>query len=190
MNANRLRLHTPALGKSTGDDLAVLGAMLQGFAQACVDLNVVAGSRAHELIEDIDIMQWYPFEHLREIEKMVMNSYQNPAVILERVGIEMMRTWYQFGPGKEIIKTGIEFLHFQAGSQGYASVVRGPEMMVGSFELREFDEEDRRAVIHSTTPFQKDLERGVIIGGMSAPGDLDLVDVDNSEYANLFYVEF
>ena len=34
------------------------------------------------------------------------------------------------------------------------------------------------------------LERGVIIGGMTAPGDLDYIDVDNDEDRNFFRIEF
>jgi hypothetical protein len=69
-------------------------------------------------------------------------------------------------------------------------VVVGPEKLVGSFNLEEIDEANGKAVIHSTTPFNKDLERGVIIGGMSAPGDLDYIDVKNDEDPHYFKIEF
>ena len=52
-----------------------------------------------------------------------------------RAGIEMMSIWYNPGPGKQIIKRGVDFLYFQSGSQGYASVVKGPKDQVGSFTL-------------------------------------------------------
>ena len=61
---------------------------------------------------------------------------------------------------------------------------------MGSFNLVKLDHMARYAVIHSTTPFNKDLERGVIIGGMTAPGDLDLVDVRNDGDEELFVIEF
>ena len=82
--------------------------------------------------------------------------------------------------GKALVKRGVDFLYFQSGSQGYASVVKGPKDQVGSFDLEQIDEAQGQAIIHSTDPFNKDLERGVIIGGLSAPGDLDFIDVDNS----------
>ena len=171
-------------------DLRVFGATLQGFAQACINLNIVAGAKAENLLGDIEITGWYPFEKLREIERVVLQAYENSAPILERVGMEMMLGWYNFGPGKEIIKRGVDFLHFQTGSQGYASVVNGPEELVGSFNLEFLDEESGRARINSTTPFNKDLERGVIIGGMSSPGDLDFVDVKNDENPQVYQIEF
>jgi hypothetical protein len=171
-------------------ELVVFGATIQGFAQACINLNIVAGARAENLIGEIEVTGWYPFEKLREIERVVLEAYENSAPIFERVGMEMMLGWYNYGPGKEIIKRGVDFLHFQTGSQGYASVVKGPENLVGSFNLEALDEQAGQARIHSTTPFNKDMERGVIIGGMSAPGDLDYIDVKNEGNPQLFQIEF
>ena len=172
------------------DELRVLGATIHGFARACVDLNVVAGAPTIRVLEGIDINGWYPFQRLRDIEGMVLRSYEDAAPILERVGIEMMTSWYSPGPGKSLIGSGIDFLRFQTGSKGYASVVQGPEALVGSFRLIRLDEDGRTALIHSTTPFNKDLERGVILGGMLAPGDLDFVDVKNEGDPQRFEVSF
>ena len=171
-------------------ELEVFGATIQGFAQACINLNIVAGSKANILIKDIEVNKWYPFEILRDLERIVIESYENVEPILERVGMEMMLIWYNFGPGKQIIDGGVDFLSFQSGSQGYASVVRGPEELVGSFKLVKLEDNLGKALIHSTTPFNKNLERGVIIGGMSAPGDLDYIDVNNDEEEYYFNIEF
>ena len=178
------------MGKKKKDQLTVFGATIMGFAQACINLNIIAGSKATGLIDDIEINGWYPYDRLREIEKIVFEAYDNVGPILERVGMEMMLNWYNFGPGKNIIKKGVQFLSFQSGSQGYASVIKGPKELVGSFELKEIDEAGGKALIFSTTPWNKDMERGIIIGGMTAPGDLDYIDVDNSEDAHYFKIEF
>ena len=170
--------------------LKVFGATIHGFAQACINLDIVIGSKAKSLTSEIDINAWYPFESLRNLERMVIDYYENAEPILERVGMEMMLSWYNFGPGKQIIKRGVEFLIFQSGSQGYKSVVKGPKNLVGSFNLVEIDEKNGKALIHSTTPFNKNLERGVIIGGMSAPGDLGFIDVNNDEDEYYFKIKF
>jgi hypothetical protein len=176
--------------ENKASELVVFGATIQGYAQACINLNIVAGSKAENLIGEIEVTGWYPFEKLLEIERVVTGAYENAGPILERVGMEMMLGWYNFGPGKDIVKKGVDFLRFQTGSQGYASVVKGPEKLVGSFNLEFLDEEAGRARINSTTPFNKDQERGVIIGGMSAPGDLDYIDVKNNENPQIFEIEF
>ena len=172
------------------NELEVFGATILGFAQACINLNIVAGSKANDLIKDIEVNKWYPFELLRDLERIVIESYENVEAILERVGMKMMQIWYNFGPGKQIIDGGVDFLHFQSGSQGYASVVKGSDELVGSFKLVKLEEKLGKALIYSTTPFDKNLERGVIIGGMSAPGDLDYIDVNNDEDEHYFNIEF
>ena len=176
--------------KSEKKKLEVFGATIRGFAGACKDLNIVAGSKAGELVSGVEVNKWYPFKRLRDIEAIVIETYENAGPILERAGAEMMLTWYNLGPGKEVINAGIDFLRFQSGSRGYVSVVKGPEDLVGSFKLVEIDENKGKALIHSTTPFNKHLERGVIIGGMSAPGDLDYIDVNNDEDEHYFRIEF
>ena len=44
--------------------------------------------------------------------------------------------------------------------------------------------------MHSTTPFNRDLERGIILGGMAAARDLDLIEADNSGDRDLFRIRF
>ena len=170
--------------------LEVFGATIEGFAQACINLNIVASSDTKNLTKDVEVNKWYPFKILRDLEVIVIKNYENYKSILERVGTEMMLAWFNFGPGKQIINRGVDFLHFQSGSQGYASVVKGPEELVGSFKLVKVEEKLGIALIHSTTPFNKNIERGVIIGGMSAPGDLDYIDVNNDEDEHYFNIEF
>lgn len=178
------------MSSEEANKLEVFGATIHGFTQACINLNIVAGSNARSLTSDIDITGWYPFDQLRECENVVIEHYEDHEVILERVGIEMMLSWYRLGPGKEIIERGVDFLHFQSSSEGYSSVVRGSEEVVGTFELMEIDEKEGKALIRSTTPFNKNLERGVIIGGMSAPGDLVFINVENDDDEYIFKIEF
>jgi hypothetical protein len=102
----------------------------------------------------------------------------------------MMTLWYHRGPGKALIHRGADFLHFQTGSNGIVSVIRGPREVVGSFDLEEFDLERGRAVVRSSTPFDRTIERGVLIGGVLAPGDLNYVDVTNDGDPNCLVVEF
>lgn len=171
-------------------ELQVFGALLQGYAQACVNLNIVAGRRGAGLVSGIEVMRWYSFDRLRELEGLVLNSYENNSPILERVGVEMMSAWYHYGPGKEIVKRGVDFLAFQTGSQGYASVIKGPPEQVGTFQLIEVDPGRGTAKIHSTTPLNRDMERGVLIGGMLAPGDLSYVEVVYKPDEKCHYVEY
>ena len=82
------------------EELKVFGATILGFANACINLNIVAGSKATSLISGIEVNGWYPFERLREIERMVVESYEKCGPIMERAGIEMMSIWYNAGAGQ------------------------------------------------------------------------------------------
>lgn len=168
----------------------VHGTLMAGFAQACINLNIVAGRRASDLLTDLDVGRWYPLRRWFSLEQTISTTYLYIDPIRLKLGIEMMTLWYHRGPGKDIIRRGADFLHFQTGSTGIASVIRGPRELVGSFDLREFDARKGRAVIRSTTPFNRKIECGVLIGGLLAPGDIDYVDVRNDGDPDLLVVEF
>ncbi len=170
--------------------LEVHGSMLRGFAEACINLKIVAGIQSKELAHNIDPTAWYPLSQFQKLQQRVLQSYEDSNIILETVGAEMMQGWYEFGPGKSLIKDGIGFLEFQSGSNGFVSVVKGPQEILGAFELISIDLKNGKAVIHSTTPFEKNMERGIIIGGMLAPGDISYIDVDNSQDPNVYQIEF
>ena len=166
------------------------GALLQGYAQACLNLNIIAGTGAMESVSDINTTRWYPLSKWVEMERIVVQSYENSDPIMLRVGMEMMYAWYESGPGKTLIERGIDFLYFQTGSEGYVSGVKGAPKEVGSFELTAIDMENGSATVHSTTLFNRVMECGVLIGGMLAPGDLNYVDVSNRTHKDLLEIEF
>lgn len=172
------------------DQMLVHGSLMVGFAQACVNLNIVAGRDATNFIKGLQINDWYPLAQWERLQELVVRSYGNVDPIMVKVGIAMMTGWYHYGPGKEVVRRGASFLHYQTGSGGFASVVRGPESVVGSFELELFDKSRGKAIVHSTTPFNRKMECGVLIGGMLAPGDIDFVDVVNDEHSDYLVVEF
>ncbi|MBN2532416.1 MAG: hypothetical protein JXB88_05965 [Spirochaetales bacterium] len=171
--------------------LEVFGALVMGYAQACLNLNIIAGKKVTNFLNEIQPTSWYPLSRWSELEKIVLQSYTNADAILTRVGMEMMFSWYNYGPGKGIINRGVDFLHFQTSSEGYASVIKGTSDQVGNFELKSINEDDGKAVVQSTTPFNRKMECGVLIGGMKAPGDLDYVDVvNNSNNSDIITIEF
>lgn len=174
----------------SSEELMVFGALMVGYAQACVNLHIVAGHRAASLVSNLEVNQWYPLPRWRELEAMVVGSYAHADPIMVKVGIEMMTGWYHFGPGKGLVARGADFLEFQTGSGGFGSVVKGPAEQVGAFALGSLDRRTGRAVVRSTTPFNRKMECGVLIGGILAPGDVDYVDVRNDADADRLEVEF
>lgn len=72
----------------------------------------------------------------------------------------MTRGWYEQGPGPGIVRRGFDFRYFQAGSDGYHSIVRGDDVLRGRFDLLRIDLDERRFVMRGTTVFPWSLEQG------------------------------
>lgn len=164
------------------------GFFLLSFSRACVNLNAIIGDEMEKLVQGVDPQNWLPANSFLAALDLIADRYPQFEPILERIGMEMMRLWYEFGPGRSIVKKAIDFLHFQTGSGGYASVVRGPAEGVGRFSLESIDPESGMAIVYSTTPFERAMERGILLGGLQLAGDAIYVDIDNSKDENRFLV--
>ncbi len=57
-------------------------------------------------------------------------------------------------------------------------MLQGSPEAIGTFALMDIDEEAGTAVLYSTTPFHKDFERGILLGGISLPQPLAYADVE------------
>ncbi len=171
------------------DKTQILGALLLSSGQACINFKFLVAEETN-FLEKIRAEEWYPLEEFLTFLNSVREKYSDPAPILEQIGIEMMNLWYSQGPGKQIIKRGIDFLHFQTSSEGYYSVIRGNPDQIGDFSLLSLDEKKGTAIVQSTTPFSKDMERGVLMGGLGTTKDLLYINVDNSENENIFLIQF
>ncbi len=170
--------------------MQVAGVFLLSLGQASVNLRMLASASFDELVRGMKPDGWYEKELFTAALDKVTSRFADPAPMLERVGFEMMRLWYEHGPGRSIVSNGPEFLRFQSGSEGYRSLVRGTEEETGGFFLTEMDDAAGRALMVSTTPFPRALERGVLLGGIQLGGGVDFVGVDNSADPSRFTVLF
>ncbi len=169
--------------------LELLGIFLQSFGNACVNLKLLLGDQAEALLESKPDA-WYPATRFFDAVRAIEERFPDAAPIKERLGAEMMKLWYEHGPGRAIVERGVDFVRFQTGSNGYHSVVRGEASAVGEFSLESLDEPGGRAVVRSSTSFDRTIERGVLLGGIQLAGDVEYVDVDNSEDPSVFRIHF
>lgn len=182
--------HGAVPGEGNLDDVELLGIFLLSFGRACINLELLSSDAELAPIAQVRPDEWCRSDAYRELFAKIMARYTRPDPIKERIGAEMMKLWYEEGPGHAIVKRGVDFLHHQTGSHGYRSVVRGPDSALGAFTLDHLDVARGRARIRSSTPFDKVMERGILIGGMNLPGDLVHVEVDNSADPAVFEVRF
>lgn len=166
------------------------GYFVDSVARAFVHLHMLGGPEVTELCAGVEPTGFYPYPRFAALLSAVEKRFRDMDPVLEQLGIQMMTDWYDHGPGRQLVTSGVGFLKFQTGSEGYRSVVAGPTAALGEFTLEALDEHAGTARVRSTTPFPKTMERGVLIGGMRAPGDLTYVDVDNAEDPFVYLVTF
>ncbi len=170
-------------------DVELLGVFLQSLAAACVNLQIVAADQAAAILAT-QAGSWYPAAHYINFLDSLAARYTHFDPIKERIGAEMMRLWFEHGPGRALIHSGVGFLRYQTSSEGYHSVVRGPAAATGSFALEYIDEAAGRARVRSSTPFDRTMERGILLGGMGLTQDLVYLDVSNADDPSLYQIEF
>lgn len=155
----------------------VLGMTLLSFYRACTNLDYIIGTEMKAKLESVKPEGWYPFDWLCELESSILGAYRNPDPALRRIGEEMMYLWRE----SVELESGVEYLELQRECRGMHQTVQGPEAVIGRFELIEHDPQQCRAVLKSTTPFQKALEEGIISGGMKAFGDVTNLEIEYDE---------
>ncbi|HEY5800549.1 MAG TPA: hypothetical protein VIT92_10035 [Burkholderiaceae bacterium] len=168
-----------------GLPLEIHGSLLQGLVGASHSLNVLL----HDTAREYDPAAWYPLAELTDTVA-TLERYRRPGHILPRLGMEMMRLWYDMGPGRQLVSDGLDYLRFQSGSQGIHSVIRGTAASIGRFELLDLSEQAGTATIYSDTPFPKPLELGVLLGGLSIGDLLAYYEAEYEPAAHLFRIRF
>jgi len=164
--------------------------LLEGFSAACINLKIIAGSEIDVTILQKNTSEWYPMDEWIKFQDVIINKYIDYQPIMNRVGMEMMMGWYHHGPGKTLINKGVDFITHQTSSLGYHSVIKGDPAKIGTFDLIELDTKGKKAIVHSTTPFNRDIEKGVLLGGMKAPDDLVYIDINNDDNINIFNIQY
>lgn len=166
----------------------IYGVLFRAFLDAGESLKLLLHGDAEE-IESFEPDKWYPLEEFQKLLRRV-SQYANCGSILEQIGIEMMNGWYHHGPGKSIISSAVEFIKFQTSSKGFRSVIKGLPERTGSFDLLDLNEAGGTATIYSSTIFPREIERGVLLGGLGLAGELLYYDVSNASHADRFDIYF
>ena len=172
----------------------VNGAMLGSFVQACLNNKVSLDNDLNQIITVDDTatqaQKWYPLDIYQKLCNAVLKTYTDPTPIFEKVGEEMMGLWFNFGPGKSLVHSASEFLKFQTGSKGYYSMVKGTAKEIGDFKLVYIDEKDGIALVQSTTPLNRNIEAGVLRGGVKLFSSTYFARVTKSDDDKYFMVEY
>jgi PAS domain S-box-containing protein len=168
----------------------VRGVVFLAFTEAFRNLNLLAAEDVNTLISGMHYNGWYPLARLQQIFTLIEATYATPRPILEKVGMEFINTLYHFRDWRHLFASGIDFLKTHVDSKMYYNFIQGDPQRIGSIVLVSLEEAAGRAIMHSTTPFSKDFERGVFLRGLQLTRSFDYVQVDNTQDTRIYHIEF
>jgi len=177
--------HSPdATGESAKGEVS--GSFLLGLVEAFYNLSILPQGGMELKMKDIAPDLWYPYNMLIETHRAIAQMFPSSESVFFRAGINFLRIWYEHGPGKTMIHSGLDWLYAHNESQGYNSVVRGGcKDEIGWSRLLFIDEQAGIAVYDNVTPLPPDFIRGVFYGGCILFNDMEYiaVDCDSQPYA-------
>ena len=163
--------HESAIGE-------VAGSFLLGIVQSFYNLSVLPKGALDKNIVDIDIAAWYPYSTLLDLKSSVKQAIPSGSNICFRAGMNFLRIWYEQGPGKKMIGSGLDWLHVHQDGSGYNSVVRGGNPSeIGWHLLQSIDEAAGVAVYEIVSPLMPDFVNGLFYGGCLLFDDMEYVNV-------------
>ncbi|MBN2894398.1 MAG: hypothetical protein JXK05_00705 [Campylobacterales bacterium] len=139
----------------------VSGAFLYGIIGAFHKLNALPECGLN--LPQIDPIQWYPYSLFIETIEAIESS-QPAEELMFQAGVYFIRAWYDYGPGKEMIFSTLDWIHANHESGGYNSVVRGgTKEAIGWCHLKSIDTESGIAVYENIMPLHGKFLKGVFM---------------------------
>jgi hypothetical protein len=167
----------------------LLGTHFLAFRHVAATLHGVFDAHLERFLQDVHYNAWYPVTVMQHLCQRLA-AYANAGLIFEQIGVELAQIISGYDEWQPFFRTGGDFLHAHGQSQLYYHFVSGPADQIGALSLVQVNDQEGRAVVHSTTPFNRDLERGLLLGGLRLSNSFDYVTVDNSADANTFQMRF
>ena len=181
---------TPNLPHGLPPEPQVRGVVFLAFTEALHNLHLLADEDMQRFIQDVHYNGWYPFTKQQQVFDLIEARYPLSGPIMEKVGMGFINTIYSFQEWRHLFDTGIGFLKTNEASKLYYNFVQGHPQDIGSFTLIDLRAAEGKAVLHSTTPFSKDMERGILLRGLQLTRSFDYIDVDNAQDERIYHIEF
>ena len=159
----------------------VAGSFLLGLVQSFYNLSILPQGGMTLEVGQIDPENWYPHSVLIDTLHTIEKTFPASRSIFFRAGINFLRIWYECGPGKTMIHSGLDWLYANKESGGYNSVVRGGSKdEIGWCLLQSIDEKAGIAVYENVMPLSFEYVKGVFYGGCILFDDMEFVTVDGT----------
>lgn len=159
----------------------VAGSFLLGLVESFYQLQILPQGDVSLRTNELSPEKWYPYSTLIATLRSVDQAVPSSANVFFRAGVNFLRIWYEHGPGKTMIHSGLDWLYANSESQGYNSVVRGGNRNeIGWCLLQSIDEKAGIAVYENVMPLDAEFVKGIFYGGCVLFDDMDYVDVQVS----------
>lgn len=161
-----------------GVQAQVSGAFLLGLTQSLLNLVEFIDEDIPFTLETLAPTDWYPYEFLTKTVEAI-RVRKVPSEILFRAGVNFFRIWYHQGPGRTMVRSGLDWLNANQRSGGYNSVVRGgARHQIGWCDLLRMDRDAGLAVYEDMTAIPPEYVRGLFYEGCLLFDDMEYVQVD------------
>jgi hypothetical protein len=165
-----------------------------------MDISVSALLRVRDVYEQLDLPLPKLLGHLPEAGWLAVDDPQAwlrdpqgnslPLAMRFHLGSRILDNWYHRSDGFTLCPTSVQVLRHHAKPDGYGRLVKGAAKEIGDFRLIDLDEAAGSALIHSSTPFCREWERGMVQGALDAAGDLLYSEVRWVQAQSAFEVRF
>ena len=97
------------------------GFFVLSFSRACINLNAIVGDEMASWSTGSIRRDWLPASSFRAALDLIADRYPQSSRSWSASGMEMMRLWYEFGPGRSVVKEDHRFSALPDRLWGYAS---------------------------------------------------------------------
>ena len=138
---------------------AFLIGMISSFSNTRIIESKLIPFAAERLLPDA----WYPYDYLIRLNALIEEKIPESSSILFWAGVKFIEIWYWQGPGKHMIRSGLDWVYCNDKGGGYNSVVRGER--VGWCRNLVADERQGYALVENVMPMAPAYLRGIFFGG-------------------------
>lgn len=148
----------------------VSGAFLIGMLQSFGATHILPTEQIPFPVNGLRAEAWYPYDHLVQLNRLIEEQVPHSDSILFWAGVRFIELWYRQGPGRHMIRSGLDWVYCNDKGGGYNSVVRGEH--IGWCRNRLTDEAQGLAWVENVMPLSPAYLRGIFFGGFCLFDDM------------------
>jgi len=183
----KTNLYAPLISASDEELLAmkgeVSGSFLKGIYMAFQNLNILSLKDELLFIENVQPTEWYKYGYYAKLIQVILKRSISPSLLFQS-GVNFMKVWYEFGPGKDMIFSSKDWIYLNKDASGFNSVVQGGTIEeIGNCNVFDVQWEKGFAKVETIGCYPEEMINGIMYGGCVIFDDLEYVNVTAEVYA-------